>query len=362
MHDRHFCKRADSSQKTIRFGDLKARFIGLFSCIGFSATAEIYSSDSSLILDGVEGYPIAITTSDRIFRMIPSLPLLWLALRTQNYSMIDILDLLNDIQARYEGSNPYLLVGDPWVECERSAPNEDGANESNLRVHVIPTEGGTDGILRSATRSSSDLLVSGERRAVLLSSVEGPLPLPVLSVREDFDTIREQLEQHSEALIAAFTIERSLRLAMKAAKPGGAVLDRLDTLAALRNTVESAIDCGLCSWHQAQTTGVRGTELDACLIAVHKRIGDWDQCMADIAAHYLLDRSIEDLLGVGRRVLAVKSGNRCNRCDNVMRWWRPGSLRFARHRPSTASTAPCAAAMRCSLSMPFAWRGHLPRN
>lgn len=126
------CKRASPDRTVISYSDIRATWIGLFTCSSSPVALEPYPSNVSGVLSALDGWPSAVITTDRILTIDEREPAFaWRMLRAGT-TLGAVLGMLNDVQMRRLGARPYVLYGDPMA-----ASFDDPDGESAVRVQPV---------------------------------------------------------------------------------------------------------------------------------------------------------------------------------------------------------------------------------
>ena len=317
------CKRVHRDGiRVVRFGNLRAQSIALFSCIGFSTAAEVYPSDNSLVLDAAEGYPANVITTDRVLPLSPSLAVLWLGLIGQGHSFTDMIRWLNEITLRQYGCLAYLRFGDPG--CDRDEPNHPippppASSLSHLGTHL--SDAASLDVYRVADPDRTALILPGRKQVVIVTHAQAPELQPALeTVSAQFEAVRNRLEQRAQAVLAAASLQAAIGLAAaNGAVPQAGISGPLQELASTRAAVESVLSEAMLAWDQSKVTGLWTDELDLALKAVSDAASVWDRCLTSLVDSCLFDRPFEEIVALGRRTLDVEELGRCPRCASPLR-------------------------------------------
>lgn len=315
------CKRVqDRNKHPLRFGDIRAELIGLFSCIGWSTAQQVFPSNNSLLLDGVEGFMAASLTTDRIVPIPVWLPLLAMALLRQGCPAGELVELVNDVMMRHHGCRTFLLFGDPRAPSARAAPDAPNA----VTVHTI--DGSDHEVFRP---EGAAVRLAGHRR-LLTFSTGGALPVPPLATHEH-RRLGVALRRAAHRALGIAAIEGSL---------ARSIPNELDALAAERIAVVAAIDDAFHHWEHVRVSGVWTSVLDERVEALTSAIEGWDAVMAALAAEHLFDRVVEEVLATGRHTVELVHEGTCPRCASRLRLER---------RAAAWSEAPVQVRIDCPL-------------
>lgn len=106
------CKRCRSEDvRIIRFAELMARRVMLYSCSAFDVAGQQYPSDASAVLALLDGHAVEVAAMDRAAEVHPHAPATAAAIYEAGHEPAALAALENDYLERVSGCTPFLSAG-----------------------------------------------------------------------------------------------------------------------------------------------------------------------------------------------------------------------------------------------------------